>query len=219
MIIYEKSFKRSSWHSLYIMLVMIVSYIIIFLVVFGINVIMNPDIEFILFSSGDISDEQITGLVTPFSEELFFRGFLISCFISASYKTKHFHFKIGRYQISLISIMGVIVSAILFARVHTLYYDDPLKMQGLIISGLVFGFYFMLWRDLSACVLSHFLMNVLAIGNIILTILTVLSYAVYFSIVYLYYDVLKKPTERDTTEIGKNKSSTEDKINEKTKEN
>ena len=202
-IIFQKTFKKSSWHTLYITFIMFVSYVLIFLGVIAINLIFNPDLEINLFQSGDFSQEQISGLVTPFAEELFFRGFIISCFISASYKSSHFRFKIKRYNISLIAIMGVIVSTIMFARIHVVYYDEPLKMQGLIVVGLVLGFYFMLWRDLSACVLCHFFINVLALRNIVLTVLTLVSFVVFYLMTYLYYDVIKKSNKEGSIEMKK----------------
>jgi len=208
-IIIEEKFKRSTWHTLYICLLILICYIVIFLVVILINIAVNPELEFEIFQSGDFSEEEISSLFAPFGEEFFFRGFLLACFISWSYKSKHYRFTLRGHEFSLISIMGVIISTILFTRIHAGYYDDPVKMQGLVVIGLVMGYFFLLYRDLSACVLSHFLINVLALGNIILTVLTIISCFIFYSITFLYdryvrKSELKRKTQKKTDK-NKNK--------------
>ena len=70
-IIFQKTFKKSSWHTLYITFIMFVSYTLIFLGVIAINLISNPDLEINLFQSGDLSQEQVSGLVTPICRRAF----------------------------------------------------------------------------------------------------------------------------------------------------
>ncbi len=68
-ILIEDKFKRSTWYTLYICLLILICYILIFFVVILINVAINPELEFELFQSGDFSDEEILSLFAPFGEE------------------------------------------------------------------------------------------------------------------------------------------------------
>lgn len=99
------------------------------------------------------------------SEELFFRGFLISLFIRMG-KNSNVKFRITKKkEISIIEIMGILVSAVLFALIHANYYNNLAMLISVFVAGLGAGICFWIWEDLTACILAHLLLNIVAVGQ------------------------------------------------------
>jgi len=109
-----------------------------------------------------VSDPQMALAITFASicEEIFFRGFVLSLFIKAG-KIDRNRIKIPlmKRDISVIEVIGILVSAIAFAGIHTNYYNQPHLILALFLSGVIIGFMFVMWEDLTACVIGHFLLN------------------------------------------------------------
>jgi len=84
------------------------------------------------------------------TEEIFFRGLLLIPFRKA--KT------IG------IKFIGVLIQAVLFMGFHINYWGDTSKLIAVFFSGLTFGVFFVLWDNITANILAHFLWNVIQVG-------------------------------------------------------
>ncbi|MCP6718932.1 MAG: CPBP family intramembrane metalloprotease [Patescibacteria group bacterium] len=100
------------------------------------------------------------------AEEVFFRGFLISLFIVISRGTGFKKYKLpGNREITITEIIGMIISSLVFAYLHTNYYRNPNLMLIVFISGLVLSFFFWYWRDLTANILAHMFLNIWVVGQ------------------------------------------------------
>lgn len=101
-------------------------------------------------------------------EELFFRGVLISGFKKiGNFLQTPFQIKILNFRLrfSILGIIGIIVSSVFFAVIHTNYYDDPRMLLGVLIGGFAFGIGYFVWDDLTANILAHFILNLIAVGQ------------------------------------------------------
>lgn len=99
------------------------------------------------------------------SEELFFRGLLISPLIrlgknDTKYKIRKFGKKQGYYlEISFIELFGIMLSSTFFAILHVNYYNNIRLMISVFLSGIVLGLFYQKYRDLTANILAHFILN------------------------------------------------------------
>lgn len=80
--------------------------------------------------------------ITPFNEEIFFRGFLVPRF-------------------------GVVSPALLFSLLH-LGYGSSTEFAGALLFGLLAGHYFKKTKSLYATMIPHLLINLITIGSIVL---------------------------------------------------
>lgn len=99
------------------------------------------------------------------SEELFFRGLLITPFIilgkhSDKLKLKNpFRKKGFLLEISPIEIMGILISSIAFMMLHINYYEYIQFMLIAFLSGVILGLFYVKYKNLTANILAHFLLN------------------------------------------------------------
>jgi membrane protease YdiL (CAAX protease family) len=112
------------------------------------------------------------------SEELFFRGFILQLFISFSNRigakehtlsfSNPFNKKKNVEIISLSSIefIGLIVSTVSFTFLHYNYYGNPLLLVIVSLSGLGLGLAYIRYKDLTANILAHMMLNVIVTFNI-----------------------------------------------------
>jgi len=91
------------------------------------------------------------------TEEVFFRGFILTIFIKLD-KTK--------MKFSPPKLIGVLVQAIGFAAIHQNYYSNLPMLISVFVGGLILGFAYLIWEDLTANILGHFLLNVIVVGNV-----------------------------------------------------
>ncbi len=56
-------------------------------------------------------------------------------------------------------ILAVVVSTAGFAAGHVSYWGDPAAMAFVIGMGISFGIAYLVWKDLAACILGHWLLN------------------------------------------------------------
>jgi len=95
-------------------------------------------------------------LIAPFFEEIFFRGFFITRFLLIFKNTKFW------------GIAGIVLSALLFASIHTAQHDLP----NMFISGLIYGCIYLInwdeskellsWRkNLTAALIAHSISNLM----------------------------------------------------------
>lgn len=95
-------------------------------------------------------------------EEVFFRGFLISIFITLGRLTPRFKISKKR-KISFIEITGILLSGLLFGMMHVNYYNMPAVLWAMVFSGIVIGFWYWYWDDLTAAILAHFILNIISV--------------------------------------------------------
>lgn len=94
-------------------------------------------------------------------EELFFRGLLLEPFFQLG-KSDHKKIKLwNKKEISYIEILGVLISSIAFAVFHINYYGNPRLLFMVFVGGIWLGFCYWYWRDITANILSHFLLNII----------------------------------------------------------
>lgn len=99
------------------------------------------------------------------SEELFFRGLLISPLIrlgenDTKFKIKKFGKRNEYYlEISFIEIFGITLSSFFFMMIHVNYYENTRLLISVFLSGIVLGLFYQKYRDLTANILAHFILN------------------------------------------------------------
>ncbi len=82
-------------------------------------------------------------------EECFFRGFIISLFLFEDFEEPN----------PIRSWSAVLFSSVFFAILHTHFYDQLDKLLGVFLAGIVFGWFFIVRRSLTANIGGHFLNN------------------------------------------------------------
>lgn len=96
------------------------------------------------------------------SEEVFFRGVLVSLVIVAFRNVKN-KFTIFKKRISIYEIFGIILTGIAFAMLHVNYYENIAFLLGTFLCGIWLGFTYFYWEDLTACILAHFILNFICV--------------------------------------------------------
>ena len=105
------------------------------------------------------------------AEELFFRGILIGSSIKLSEFIRkqsiiNLKFlkgtKIGKRDISIIDIMSIILSSLFFGAMHQNYYGDAGVLLATFLSGFMLGTMYWYFRDISANIFAHFILNMIA---------------------------------------------------------
>ncbi len=84
--------------------------------------------------------------IAPIAEELCFRGLI--CRVLAGNKNN-----------PILAFLSIAVSTTLFAVMHVSYYDNPEAMAFIIGMGISLAIYYLIWKDLGAVILAHFLLN------------------------------------------------------------
>ena len=95
-------------------------------------------------------------------EELFFRGFLLAVFIRMGENDKKLHIY-KDYYISPTEIFGIFVSSLSFMVLHVNYYSDLTLMIMVFFSGVILGFFYCIFRDLTANILAHLGVNLIMV--------------------------------------------------------
>ncbi len=95
------------------------------------------------------------------AEELFFRGVILSVIIELGKITKHTSHGPKLLRITPIELAGLVLSALAFMSIHINYYGNLQYMLIVFISGLILGFAYWYWEDLTACIVAHFILNVI----------------------------------------------------------
>jgi len=96
-------------------------------------------------------------------EEVFFRALLLEPFIQFG-KDDTTRIKLtGKKSISYTEIIGVMISSILFAAFHINYYSNVNLMLVVLFGGMWLGFSYIYTKDLTALILAHFGLNLLAV--------------------------------------------------------
>jgi len=91
------------------------------------------------------------------SEEIFFRVLLLGIFIKLDPVKEKF---------TIAKIIGVLIQAIAFTAIHQNYYSNLPMLVSVFFGGLILGIFYLIWEDPTANILGHFLLNIIAVGNI-----------------------------------------------------
>ena len=119
-------------------------------------ILLSVDIAYIIFT-----------ISAATSEELFFRGFLLTYFRKIDLQLNR-KLNINDYSLSYIAIIGIIFSSMLFSILHINYYDDNQMMLILFLSGIIFGLAFWITDDITSCIIVHTTINLISIVRFIL---------------------------------------------------
>ncbi len=112
-----------------------------------------------------ISDTEIDLLIilSAPAEELFLRGFILSIFIRFN-KNSKFKAKFSeKKQLSILPVIGIILSSILFVRIHVFDYSNISFLLQLFLGGIFLGIFYWFTHDLTACILAHLFNNIWAV--------------------------------------------------------
>lgn len=118
------------------------------------------------------------------AEELFFRGFIISIFLSINkiIEPKSKFLKNG-YS-SILPVIGIIISSIFFARLHVFQYDNISFLFAVFIVGIILGVYYWFTQDLTTCILAHLFNNITAQYGYYVGIISIVFVSIYYSIIH-----------------------------------
>jgi membrane protease YdiL (CAAX protease family) len=105
-----------------------------------------------------ILEQAVYFVFAAITEEVFFRGFILNLFIKLD-QTK--------MKFSPTRLVGVLVQAIGFAAIHQNYYSNLPMLVSVFVGGLMLGFMYLIWEDLTANILGHFIINIIAVQNIL----------------------------------------------------
>jgi len=103
------------------------------------------------------TEQAVYFVFAAITEEVFFRGFILTIFIKLD-QTK--------MKFSPPKLIGVLVQAIGFAAIHQNYYNNLPMLISVFVGGLILGFAYLIWEDLTANILGHFLLNIIVVGNV-----------------------------------------------------
>jgi len=134
----------------------------------------------------DISNTEIDLLKISCAsaEELFFRGFILSIFIRFN-KNSKFKAKFSeKKQLSILPVIGIILSSIFFTRIHVFQYDNISFLFAAFISGMILGFFYWFTQDLTACILAHLFFNIGAVYGFTIVIISIGLFSIYYLIVH-----------------------------------
>ena len=88
-------------------------------------------------------------------EEGMFRMFIVSFFMM---KTK-------------IKYVGIIISSVIFMVSHwSVYGQSPDMMLAVFLSGVMFGIFYVMSKDITITMIAHIIINLIAVGNLLLQV-------------------------------------------------
>jgi len=91
------------------------------------------------------------------AEESLFRGFMLLLFIEMGKKKSEYK--------PVFDIIGCVSTSLIFAMIHVNYYGNIANLGIVFVSGLVYSFFILKWKDLTACVLAHLFINAWSVGQ------------------------------------------------------
>lgn len=97
------------------------------------------------------------------AEELFFRAFLGETFTKISKASGLKEIKLTKKKsIGHIEIIGIVVSSVLFMFLHINYYGNIRLLMVVFFGGLVYAIAYWWTKDITGCILGHFILNIWA---------------------------------------------------------
>lgn len=126
----------------------------IFFVIFLVQIIAQSIVPFTI----DNIEKGLSIIFAAIAEELFFRGFLISIF-------KKIGSQIPETKLGVV-IVGMVLSSVFFAYIHTNYYNNLNMMVAVFVGGLVLCGAYYKFDDLTANILAHLILNCIVVWQL-----------------------------------------------------
>jgi len=108
--------------------------------------------------SFSVEEQVLYYVFAAVTEEVFFRGFLLTIFITSDRSKGNFTPR---------KMLGCLIQAVAFTAIHQNYYADPAMLLSVFLGGFLLGLLYLHWRDLTANILGHFILNLIAVQNIL----------------------------------------------------
>jgi membrane protease YdiL (CAAX protease family) len=101
-----------------------------------------------------IEEQALYFVFAAVCEELFFRVLILELFlrIKADLQTK---------------VIGIVLQALMFTAIHQNYYANLPMLISVFLGGIILGIFYVIWRDPTANILGHFMLNVIAVQNLL----------------------------------------------------
>jgi membrane protease YdiL (CAAX protease family) len=109
------------------------------------------------------------------AEEVFFRVFLLSLLIKLgrdqSESTSRSQRDLKRIKMSpprdlIVISIAIVIQAAIFTAIHQNYYGNLPMLASVFVGGIILGIFFVIWKDPTANILGHFLLNIIAVQNL-----------------------------------------------------
>ncbi len=130
-----------------------------FAVIFGIIALIQFVFQYVPISVRE-SERALAIVFAGVSEEFVFRGILQEPFFRWGIKDTKLKLW-GNKVISYADIFGILISGTIFAIFHFNYYDNLGLGLMVIVGGFWLGFTYFYWKDITAVIFAHVLLNVI----------------------------------------------------------
>ena len=132
--------------------ILFVFYIVIGVFTIALIMFISQMVFKLTISTEDMYMYYVAGAII---EEGMFRMFIVSFFMI---KTR-------------IKYFGIIISAFIFMLSHwEVYGQSPDMMLAVMLSGILFGIFYVMSKDITITMIIHIIINLIAVGNILLTV-------------------------------------------------
>ena len=127
-------------------------YIVLLIFIIALIMFISQTVFRLTLSTEDLYMYYVAGAII---EEGMFRMFIVYFFMV---KTK-------------IKYFGIIISSIIFMFSHwEVYGQSPDMMLAVLLSGIMFGIFYVMSKDITITMIAHIIINLIAVGNILLQV-------------------------------------------------
>lgn len=127
-------------------------YIILLVFIIALIMFISQTIFRLTISTEDMYMYYVAGAIL---EEGLFRMFIVSFFMV---KTK-------------LKYLGIVISSIIFMLSHwAVYGQSPDMMLAVLLSGIMFGIFYVISKDITITMIAHIIINLIAVGNLLLQV-------------------------------------------------
>ena len=130
-----------------------------FSIIFGVIALIQYIFQYVPITISD-AERALAIIFAGVSEEMLFRGIMMEPFFKAGINDEKLHLW-GNRWISYMEIFGILISGTIFALFHFSYYDNLGLGLMVIVGGFWLGFSYWYWKDITAVIIAHILLNVI----------------------------------------------------------
>ena len=132
--------------------VLFVVYVVLLVFIIALIMFISQTIFRLTLTTEDLYMYYVAGAII---EEGMFRMFIVSFFMM---KTK-------------IKYVGIIISSVIFMVSHwSVYGQSPDMMLAVLLSGIMFGIFYVMSKDITITMIAHIIINLIAVGNLLLQV-------------------------------------------------
>lgn len=118
----------------------------------------------------ETQEQALYFIMAAINEESFFRGFFLGMAQRLDpIPPKFMTFPLApSKQIPVVSVfmwIMIIIQSIGWVLIHQNYYGQISMQIAIFLGGIIFGFFYVLWKDLTANIIAHFILNALVVGS------------------------------------------------------